>query len=308
MVPLQDPSPCWQDTCGTAGHKLEACDAVQRVAEGEATVFVGCHLHSARLSTGQLTSSELSDPNLSSRLQSLTIRVSGGVFARFWRLSCDVVTRATATLSLSLGGLGLRRAERTKVAACWASWADVLPLIQARHPTVAALMVQHLEGESWSPSMQAAIWVATQLEGNESVAVPQLSDLAGGLRPEQREPEDHEPVFRAGWQHCLFPHMSPSERALVRSKSGPGAGVALMTSPSSPLARIESPLFQVLLQRRLRLQTHPRVWPLRGAEKPEGGSPPTCSCATRICGCPGQATAGVWRLLWTVSFSFAVPR
>ena len=95
--------------------------------------------------------------------------------------TCDVVTRATATLLLSLGCLGLRSAERTKVAACWASWADALPMIHARHPTVAALMVQ------WSPSMEAASWAATQLEGMASFAVPQQSDLAGGLRSEQRE-------------------------------------------------------------------------------------------------------------------------
>ena len=54
--------------------------------------------------------------------------------------TCDVVTRAAATLPLSLDGFGLRSVERTKVAACWASWADVLPMIQARHPAVAAFI------------------------------------------------------------------------------------------------------------------------------------------------------------------------
>ena len=47
--------------------------------------------------------------------------------------------------------------------------------------------------------------------------------------------------------------MNPAERALVRSQSGPGAGVPFLTSPSSPLTRIEAPLFRVLLQGRLRL-------------------------------------------------------
>ena len=130
-------------------------------------------------------------------------------------------------------------------------------------------------------------------------AVPQWSDLAGGLRPEQREPEDHEPgSSRAGWQHeasrrveqdfrasCLFPHMSPSER---------GAGVALLTSPSSPPTRIESPLFRVLL--------------LRGfAEKLVGASLPTCSCPTWIWGCRGQEKTGPWRLSWMVCLFMAVP-
>ena len=51
--------------------------------------------------------------------------------------TCDVLTRATATLPLSLGGLGLRSAARTREAACWASWADSLSMVQARHPSVA---------------------------------------------------------------------------------------------------------------------------------------------------------------------------
>ena len=90
--------------------------------------------------------------------------------------------------------------------------------------------------------------------------------MAGGLRPPDRDPEDHEPGgSRKGWQHeassrveqdfreSLFTRMPPSDRALVRSQSGPGAGVAFSASPSSMLTRIEAPLFRVLVQRRLRL-------------------------------------------------------
>ena len=50
-------------------------------------------------------------------------------------------TKITSTLPLSLGGLGLRSARRTCVAAYWASWADALPMIQERHPTVADQIV-----------------------------------------------------------------------------------------------------------------------------------------------------------------------
>ena len=181
--------------------------------------------------------------------------------------TCDGLTRATATLPLSLGGLGLRSAARTRESAYWASWADSLSMVQARHPSVAELMVYHLEGESLSPSLRAASQAATELDGIEGFILPQWSNLAAGFRPENREPEDHEPgSTRDGWQHGassgveqhfratrLFPHMNPAERALVRSQSGPGAGVPFLTSPTSPLTRIESPLFRVLLQRRLRL-------------------------------------------------------
>ena len=49
---------------------------------------------------------------------------------------CSDVARISATLPLAQGGLGLRSAQRTRVAAHWASWADTLPMIAARHPAV----------------------------------------------------------------------------------------------------------------------------------------------------------------------------
>ena len=97
--------------------------------------------------------------------------------------------------------------------------------------------------------------------------------VADGLRL----PEFHDRAPRAGRQHegavCVerrfraatfFPRMEAIERAVVQSQAGPNAGVALSTCPSSPLTRIESPLFRVFLQRRFSL-------------------PPPLS--QRICGC-----------------------
>ena len=86
--------------------------------------------------------------------------------------TCDGLTRATATLPLSLGGLGLRSAARTRESAHWASWADTLSMVQARHPSVAELMVYHLEGESWSPSLRPASQAATELDGIQGFILP----------------------------------------------------------------------------------------------------------------------------------------
>ena len=47
--------------------------------------------------------------------------------------------------------------------------------------------------------------------------------------------------------------MTHTEKALLRSQGGCGAGVALSTSPTCALTRIEPPLFHTLLLRRLRL-------------------------------------------------------
>ena len=53
---------------------------------------------------------------------------------------CEGGMRDVATLPLELGGLGLRSAARTSQSAFWASWADAIPIVGARHPEVASLL------------------------------------------------------------------------------------------------------------------------------------------------------------------------
>ncbi len=60
---------------------------------------------------------------------------------RSWRL---------ASLPLRLGGLGLRSAVRLSPAAFWASWADALAMINARHPALARSFVATLGADSIS--------------------------------------------------------------------------------------------------------------------------------------------------------------
>ena len=165
----------------------------------------------------------------------------------------------STTLPMALGGLGLRSAERSRWPAFWSSWADTLPMIKERHPEVAEVIVHH-------------VWIQHGgllfvLDGVDGFQVPFWSDVASGLRPPVIGDEDKEPgVPRQGWQHAaascvvadfrtatLMPRMNPVERTLLRSQSGPCAGVPFTTCTSSPLTRIDSALFRVLLQRRLRL-------------------------------------------------------
>ena len=58
--------------------------------------------------------------------------------------------------SVRIGWIGPRNAARTSVSAYWASWADTLPMIRARHGAVADLFVRELEGELESPFLAAA--------------------------------------------------------------------------------------------------------------------------------------------------------
>ena len=69
----------------------------------------------------------------------------------------DVVLslKASASLPLSMGGLGLRSAVRTRGPAHWSSWADCLPMVHA-HPDVAVQMVALLEGDPEIPSLGTA--------------------------------------------------------------------------------------------------------------------------------------------------------
>ena len=46
----------------------------------------------------------------------------------------EVSSGRIASLPMRMGGLGLRSTSRMAVASCWASWADVLPILHGRMP------------------------------------------------------------------------------------------------------------------------------------------------------------------------------
>ena len=161
------------------------------------------------------------------------------------RIDPDATVRDAACMPLSLGGVGLRSAYRTRVPAFWVSWSDCLPMIQARNPDVAAALVNELEGFPPTPTLGEAASSARELVGIQGFEPPLWRSLAAGERPPDREPEELEPgTVKQGWQHEassrverrhleeeLFPRMGDASRALIRSQAGPGAGLALSTSP-----------------------------------------------------------------------------
>ena len=179
---------------------------------------------------------------------------------------CDALTKETATLPLSMGGVGLRSAVRTSVPAFWASWADSISMIQERHPAVAGMIIEALELGPQTPTLAAVAESAAEVAGVQGFEPPSWRELAHGARPPLREPDENEPGgMRRGWQHEaashreleIFPRLTDSEKASVRSQSGPGAAAALSAVPSSEVFRISSHLFRVLLLRRLRLPLPP---------------------------------------------------
>ena len=114
-------------------------------------------------------------------------------------------------------------------------------------------------------STRSAAVAAYHLSGVEGFEVPSWEALSHGLRPPSHVPEDREPGgFQHGWQHeavsrverhfrdrILMTRLAEHEMALLRSQSGPYAGMALSVAPASFLTRIAPALFRVLLLRRL---------------------------------------------------------
>ncbi len=103
-----------------------------------------------------------------------------------------------AQLPFREGGLGLRSASRTYPAAYWASWADTLPEVKARHPQTASLLLDQLKlgADSQAPSIQAATASRRLLMSEGFQQCPTWEQLFEGQRPDP--PTSVEP---GDWAH-----------------------------------------------------------------------------------------------------------
>ena len=174
-----------------------------------------------------------------------------------------------AQLSLQQGGLGLRSAERLAPAAFWASWADALPVLQARTPALAERLARELDAgpSSVVDSAWHATAAAAQLREEGCACLPQwsalLSGAASGTAAEDEPPERGD--WLKGWQRTvaaprdqteqegLYHDIDSPSRALLLSQAGPLAGRTFTVLPTSTERDIDSAEFRVLLLRRLRL-------------------------------------------------------
>ena len=77
-----------------------------------------------------------------------------------WQCTCDILhvdpaqarsVKDVASLPLVLGRLGAQERGAGCVSPFWASWADCIPTIHARHPVVADVLVRQLEGHPRTP-------------------------------------------------------------------------------------------------------------------------------------------------------------
>ena len=132
----------------------------------------------------------------------------------------------------------------------------LLPMIHARHPHVAAELLEQLVGHPDSPCLQEAVTTARSLVGIMDFEPPPWRAVMVGPRPPPVQPEEFEPAQR-GWQHeaasrverahretQIFPRMTDTAKALVRSHGGPGDGLALLTCPTCRLTKIDRTCFE----------------------------------------------------------------
>ena len=173
-------------------------------------------------------------------------------FCRLLRIGPDAVApsaKAATSLPLAAGGLGLRSAFRLREAAHWASWADTMKMVRARHPEVAETILQAIEARDEVPSVQA---INQSLESLVDVgfAPPTWEELATEIvhPPNVEDREPNQP--RVGWQaqaarevessflENLRMTLSNAEGALLRSQGGPLASAPFVGFPTNRASRV----------------------------------------------------------------------
>ena len=149
-------------------------------------------------------------------------------------------------------------------AAHWASWANTIKIVKARHPDIADIILAAVEARDEVPSVQALNQSVESLAEVGFVAPP-WEELARGIvvPPNAEDADPNQP--RVGWQasasrlvessflEALRPTLSNAEGALPRSQGGPLASAPFDSFPMRRFARLEPQVLRVLFLRRLRL-------------------------------------------------------
>ena len=184
----------------------------------------------------QIITTEAQAPQQLTTPCGLTVEIlSGGTTHRHPEVAA---ARRLAMLPSRLGGFGLQCAARTALAACWAAWADALPVLHARRRDAAARCLAELtQGPaSAAACLRAAEEAGRLLDRTNWTGRPSWSDLLNNLRPAQCDlPELGKRC--QGWQHhgsrACSSHFRETEllpapaSPLLRSQSGPHAAAWL---------------------------------------------------------------------------------
>ncbi|CAK9047629.1 unnamed protein product [Durusdinium trenchii] len=167
----------------------------------------------------------------------------------------DLLDQAAAAAALAPVASPAPRGDCLESAAHWASWADSLPVIGARHPLLLARVLPELAAELGAPGLpgtQAARLAAAALH-TPGWAPPSWVALASGL-DSGAGASFGDPT--RGWQRAAtaaldrqalevhFSVLDPASRALLLSQGGAGGAAALTVLPSRPEYRLPAEQFR----------------------------------------------------------------
>ena len=170
-------------------------------------------------------------------------------------------------LPCRLGGCGLRCAQRTRPAAYWAAWADALPTLRQRFPTLTAAYVAELETGCTGRQCLTEVLSSAQTLQREGFVPPGYVALAEGAKPEGPAQEEVDPgEWRHGWQYHastirgefhlknrVEPASNKAEQALLKSQAGRNCIRVLIAVPSDASTTLTPARLATALRRRLRL-------------------------------------------------------
>ena len=187
----------------------------------------------------------------------------------FWCISRHEIHEIAFKIQLSCRDRELMLMKRNYV--IWKREKTISKMKTNRHRAIADTMVTSLMDGVGPPNLMSAETAPRDLSGVMEFAHP--LGPSWHMERVRHPPADLDPSdWRTGWQHeaaswvevhhrasVIFPSADERERALLRSQSGPLAGVPFSTVPRSFDTRLEPHLFRVLLLRRLRLPLPPTV-------------------------------------------------
>ena len=214
----------------------------------------------------------------------------------------DAHTKASTSLPLVMGGLGLRSASNLRDAAHWGNWADTLKMVHERHPLVADVILRAMAARSEAPAIEAINQSVKNLlaVGHD---VPTWESLMTNTNaPAADVEEPNQP--RVGWQaaasravetsfmHRLLPTLPDSEAALLRSQGGPlASGKTAKSRGSKNLAAGNCRQFPEGIRRKVRQSPSCPSYAASSSDEddvlrpgvPEGHGPTVCISNRDVC-------------------------
>ena len=175
-----------------------------------------------------------------------------------------------ARLPRRLGGLGLRDARRTALAAYWASWADALPTLCARFPWFREGFAARLVADPGDGSAVRGVACLEELQHARSQvaqtgAAPTWEQVLAGVKPANLHTQAGPGEWQHGWQAVaaaareqqdytnLLATLPTGAQARLRSCGGAHAADWLTVAPTCDNLHLTNAEFVFLLRFRLGL-------------------------------------------------------